>query len=101
MRTIPGIEQQLKRIDHVITSEFIPAITNGINCSTNLRKLMALPPKLGGLGIPIFTEMAEGEFDNSTRLTTHLVNNIINQEKQLHHEQDTEKIKREMKSIKA
>ena len=53
MRTIPNISSHLKRLDVVIT-EFIPAITGGINCSQIERKLMSLPPKLGGMGIPVF-----------------------------------------------
>ena len=101
MRTIPDIEEQLEMLDSIITTEFIPAITNGINCSTSQRKLMALPPKLGGLGIPIFTEIAKGELENSKKLTNHLVESIINQEIQLNQSQDMKKIKLEMKSTKS
>ena len=33
MRTIPNIKNQLKQLDDVIRTEFIPAITEGINFS--------------------------------------------------------------------
>ena len=33
MRTIPNISSHLKRLDEVITTKFIPAITGGIHCS--------------------------------------------------------------------
>ena len=56
MKTIPDIYDQLNELDEVITSEFIPAITGAIHCSNIERKLLSLPSKLGGLGIPIFAE---------------------------------------------
>ena len=62
---------------------------------------MALPPKLGGLGIPIFAEMAKGEFENSRKLTGHLTKNIVNQEIPLKQDQGTKKIKQEMRSAKS
>ena len=100
MRTIPNIQEQLTQLDHIITTEFIPAITNGINCSTNLRKLMALPPKLGGLGIPIFAEMSTVEYENSQKLTNHLACNIINQRIPLDDANEVKKIKHGLKSAK-
>ena len=54
MRTFPNIGKELKRLDDDVRTEFIPAITGGINCSDLERKLLSLSPKLGGLGIPIF-----------------------------------------------
>ena len=100
MRTIPDIQQQLRPLDHIINTEFIPSITNGIVCSTNLRKLMALPPKLGGLGIPIFAEMARDEYENSQKLTDHLAKRIIDQEIHLDDDNEVKKIKQSMKSAK-
>ena len=43
------------------SSEFKPAITGGIHCSDIDRKLLSLPSKLGGLGIPIFAEISNQE----------------------------------------
>ena len=61
MRTIPNIKTQLKELDDVIRTEFIPAITGGINCSDTERRLMSLPPRFEGLGISIFSESAKKE----------------------------------------
>ena len=61
---------------------------------------MVLPPKLGGLGILIFADMAEGEFKNSKKLTGHLTKNIVDQEKFLSQDHDIKKIKSEIKSAK-
>ena len=59
MRAIPNIKNQLRQLDDVIRTEFIPAITGGINCSDIERRLMSLPPRFKGLGIPIFSESAQ------------------------------------------
>ena len=54
MRTIPNIKTQLKQLDDGIRPEFIPATTDGTNCSNTEIRLMSLPPGFGGLVIPIF-----------------------------------------------
>ena len=37
------------------------AISGGINCYGIERKLLPFPPELGGLGFPIFSEIADSE----------------------------------------
>ena len=64
MRTISGASTQLKRSHGVMQCEFIPAITGGVFCNEMERKLIALPPKLGGLGIPILAKISNDEFIN-------------------------------------
>ena len=59
MMSVPNISNLLRYIDDVITKEFILAIAGGIKCSENERKLLSLLPKLGGLGIPIFSETSD------------------------------------------
>ena len=61
MRKVPNISKELKKLDDVVRTEFLSAITGGINCSDLERKLLSFPPKLGVLGIPIFSETAERE----------------------------------------
>ena len=72
MRTIPNIKNQLKQLDDVIRTEFIPAITGAINCSDIERRLMSLPPSFGVLGIPIFSESAKKEYKFLTILSKDL-----------------------------
>ena len=79
MRTISSASTQLKRLDEVVQSEFINMITGGVFYNKMKRKLIALPPKLGGLGIPIFAEVNNDEFENSIKLTECLSTKIINQ----------------------
>ena len=57
MRTILNISQQLEKTDELIL-KFIPAIASGIYVIPVERYLLLLPTKCGGLGIPIFSELA-------------------------------------------
>ena len=91
MRTIPNISHLLQKIDDVILANFIPAITGGKNVSEIERKLLSLPVKLGGLGIPIFSEICETEYSNSLIITENLRNNIIQQNRQYEIDQDMQK----------
>ena len=100
MRTIPGIKDQLNQLDELITSEFIPAITGGIHCSDIERKLLSLPSKLGGLGIPIFAEISNQEYEYSLMLSKDLSTRIMKQEIQLSSETDVQNIKRKIKNQK-
>ena len=97
-RTIPNIKNHLKQLDDVIRTEFIPVITGGINCSDTERRLMSLPPRFGGLGIPIFSESAQKEYEFSIMLSKDLTTNIINQQPQF--AANTKKIKRKIKLTK-
>ena len=77
MRTIPNISSHLKRLDKIITTKFI-LVTDGINCSDIERKLMSLPPKLGGTGIPRFCDIPDREYEFSQMLSNDLTSKIIN-----------------------
>ena len=79
MTTVPNISNLLQHTDNVITKEFIPVIT-GVKCSENERKLLALMPKLGGLGIPIFSETSDFEYSNLKKVTKQLCKKILQQE---------------------
>ena len=56
---IPGISSCFKRLDEIILAELLPPLTGGINFNQHERLLISLPPKNGGLGIPIFEELRE------------------------------------------
>ena len=65
IRTIPNIVAHLQQVDHIIDHHFIAAITDGHEFSSTERKLFALPVRLGGLGIPILSEICEFEHQSS------------------------------------
>ena len=100
MRTIHGASNQLKRLDQVIQTEFIPSITGGIICNENDRKLLSLPPKLGGLGLPIFAEISQIEYENSLKLTEGLCSKIIQQSRQYENDGEIQSIKLEIRSAR-
>eukprot|EP00794_Sanderia_malayensis_P019271 gene19271-biopygen16156 len=66
---MPNISEFLQPFDKVIDDTFIPAITEGHICSKDERLLLSLPVKLGGLGIPIFSQLSKIEYQNSRKLT--------------------------------
>ena len=57
MRTIPEMSNYLKRLNYIINTEFIPAITNGHHCSVEERKLLSLPVRMGGMTTPILFQI--------------------------------------------
>ena len=69
MRTIPNISDLMKRIDDVVSNKFIPAITGGIVVNDNQRMLLSLPVKMGGMAIPIFSELSDNEYNYSTSVS--------------------------------
>ena len=100
MRTIHGASNQLQHLDQAIQTEFIPSITGGIICNENDRKLLSLPPKLGGLGIPIFAEISQIEYENSATLTEGLCSKIIQQTRQYENDGKIQSIKLEIRSAR-
>ena len=100
MRTIPNIKTQLKQLDDVIRTELIPAVTGGVNCSETERRLVSLPPRFGGLGIPIFSESAQKEYEFSIILSKDLTTKIINQQPQFATNNNAKKIKSKIKLTK-
>ena len=54
-------------------------MTEGHVCSNDDRRLLALPVRLGGLGIPIFSEISEREFEYSYTMTKNLITEIKSQ----------------------
>lgn len=79
LRTIENVENYLKPIEEVLSTEFIPAITGGHVCSASERKLLSLPLRFGGLGINILTEISTAVYDDSREVTAKLTENVINQ----------------------
>ena len=82
MRTIGNIGPALRKVDDVVTTLLIPAITGGIIPTTAERRLFSLPPSMGGLGIPIFEDFSVAAYENSTNVTMMLQDAIIAQKRQ-------------------
>ena len=82
MRTIPGIAELLQPVEDSIRNRLLPSLTEGYICNDHERDLIALPVRLGGLGIINPVTIADSEYDNSTRLTAELTQSIISQGQQ-------------------
>jgi hypothetical protein len=80
IRTLNGMNQHLQPLDNVIDNKFIPAITEGHRCTPDERKLLSLPVRYGGLGIPILINSSLRSYENSLKITKQLTENIIRQE---------------------
>ena len=100
MRTVPDISDQLNQLDEVIISGFIPAITGEVHSSNIVRKLLSLPSKSRGFGIPIFADISNQECEYSLMLSKDLSTRIMKQEIQLSSETDAQNIKQKIKSQK-
>ena len=98
-RTIPNIKHLLQPLADEIKDNFLPSLTNNHLCSEDERKLLPLPPKMGGLGIIIPTEIADKEFQNSDELTKLLQKNIIDQN-QIYIPVDSKKLKNKIRAEK-
>ena len=79
IRTIPSIENELQEVDKIIDTKFLPAITDCRHLSRDDRKLLALPTRLGGLGIPVLGDLCSIENDNSKQVCQNLSSKIIAQ----------------------
>ena len=79
MRTIPGLEEFLQPLEDSIRNSFLPALFSR-NISDQLRELLALPARLGGMGIINPATNASEEYNNSLQLTAQLKELIIKQD---------------------
>jgi hypothetical protein len=81
-RTIPNIKEFFVPLENAIREKFLPAII-GRNITDLERRYLALPVRLGGIGIQNPTLTAEIEFANSSIITRNLATMIANQERNL------------------
>ena len=77
LRTIPGIEEELKKLDETIRHKLIPAFTGGHIVNDLERMILSLPPRLGGMGFKIFSEEATHLHRDSMSATSELQNQIL------------------------
>ena len=71
-----GLQTQV----YIIKQKLILALLNDFQISEELKSLIALPCKLGGMGIINLIDIANEEYLNSRELTKKLTNLIIQQE---------------------
>ena len=80
MRTIPNLSDHLQPLEDVISNDFVHSLF-GSKVKDLVRKLIALPPKLEGMGITNPIEIVNNEYENSIRVTQILTKMIINQDR--------------------
>ena len=85
LRTIPNISDQIQPLEEAIRMHLIPALTEGRHVSEDERKLLSLPPRLGGMGIVSPSQLCDQEHEFSKSATATLTNAIIDQQKNLPH----------------
>jgi len=91
MRTQPDIEDLLEPLERAITDVLIPSLTEH-NCSVAERKLLALPARMGGLGMTNPSESAESDYSASIRMSAPLVDKIIVQSHETPDDADMRKL---------
>ena len=89
-RTTPEIETPLRKLEELIRSKFIPAITGKETCSDDMRKVLILPARLGGMGLANAAEESEFEYRNSTIATAELTKAIVQQQHDLPPDSDAQ-----------
>ena len=67
MRAIPNLSDHLQPLEDFISNDFVPSLF-GSKVKDIVRRLIALPPKLGGKGITNPLETANDDYENSIRL---------------------------------
>ena len=83
MRTNPAISGLLLPLEDAIIHNLLPALTDGRLCSDDDRSLLALPVRVGGMGLVNPTQISDHEHEFSKLATEELTNVIINQQRDL------------------
>ena len=78
-RTTPGISELLQPVEDAILFHLLPSLTGRDAFSPLERELMALPARLGGLGIPNPVLQASSAYHNSKTVSDPLTSLIIEQ----------------------
>ena len=88
LRTIPDISAELKRLDKAIDEQLLKPILDNHNFNYSERQWYSLPPRKGGLGIIIPSEVSDYFYRNSRYMTTDLVTKIVNQHRPAENENE-------------
>ena len=79
-RTIPNIGHLLQPLEELLRTKFIPSLTGRAAPSDLERELLALPARLGGLGLLNPSHLSTTEYSASMKVTQPLVDHIIKQD---------------------
>ena len=77
LRTIPSISDELKRVDEAVRHRLIPSLTGGRIINDQERIMLSLPPRLGGVGLKIFSEESTNDHRDSMSATVALQTQIL------------------------
>ena len=78
-RTIPDTNKLFEPLEEKIRTTFLPALTGQDTCNGDVRDLLALPVRLGGLGIVNPSKQATLHQNASEKITTPLTDLILAQ----------------------
>ncbi|CAH3180463.1 unnamed protein product, partial [Porites lobata] len=97
LRTLPDIQDLLEPLEDAISHMLIPAITER-KCTQLDRNILALPVRLGGLGLGNPSLEARREYASSVKVTKPLVEQIVSQSHQLPEDSLTKLAQQEVRS---
>ena len=112
MRTLPDIKRLLRPLERAISDVLIPSLIDR-NCSETERDLLALPVRMGGLGLINPSVSADAEYQASIRVSAPLVSKIEAQSHETPEEAEVQRLvyatrkekdnglKEELKEVKA
>ena len=97
LRTLSDIQDLLEPLEDAISHMLIPAITER-KCNQLDRNILALPVRLGGLGLGNPSLEARREYASSVKVTKPLVEQIVSQSHQLPEDSLTKLAQQEVRS---
>ena len=100
LRTLHDIEELLEPLENAISKELIPAITEH-RCTRLDRDILALPVRLGGLGMTNPCLDANLEQSSSVKVTIPLVQQIVAQSHQMPDDSLVKPLQQAMRSERA
>ncbi len=69
MRTTPGISHLFHPLEDIIRTQFIPSLTGQLPPNDQVRSLLALPARLGGIALTNPVLIADHEYSDSCEIT--------------------------------
>ena len=73
---IQDIDEHLKPLGDIVSNTFLPMLLDS-TVTDNERSLFQLPVWLGGLGMPVLSEVATEHFESSKKITAPFVTIMI------------------------